>query len=58
MTGAIEFLRKLKVLCDNEQRCTECPLEKLCIINGADIKNEADLVRKVMNYETKEANHE
>ena len=51
MTGAIEFLRKLKVICDNEQRCTECPLEKLCIINGADIKDEPELVRTVMNYQ-------
>lgn len=54
MTGAIEFLRKLKVICDNEQRCTECPLEKLCIINGADIENEAILVHAVMSYEIKE----
>lgn len=58
MIGAIEFLRKLKVICDNEQRCTECPLEKLCIINGADIKDEAELVRTVMNYQIKEESHE
>lgn len=53
MTGAIEFLRKLKVICDIHPRCLKCPLDNICMKYIADIENEADLVRTVMNYQIK-----
>ena len=60
MTGAIEFLRKAKAIC--KSRYKDCyrvygkdtrPVSALCIGAIKDI-NEADLVRKVMEYQIKE----
>ena len=49
MTGAIEFLQKAKAICLNRTSCGKCPLVNAC--NGfGNITDEADLVRKVMNY--------
>ncbi len=57
MTGAIEFLRKAKVICDNTHPCIEeCPLNDWC--NHEEDINEADLVRTVMNYQIKEVSNE
>ena len=53
MTGAIEFLRKAKAICDNTHPCAdECPLNDWC--HHEDDMNEADLVRKVMEYRLEE----
>lgn len=50
MVGAIEFLRKAKAICESTT-CGKCPLDNdICLKNVADIENEADLVRKVMEY--------
>ena len=50
MTGAIEFLRKAKAIC-NSTTCGKCPLDNdMCLKNVADIEDEAELVRKVMTY--------
>lgn len=58
MTGAIEFLRKAKAICESRGEkcpmCTECPAYELCIGVAEDIENEADLVRKVMAYQLKD----
>jgi hypothetical protein len=49
MIGAIEFLRKAKAICDNTHPCAdECPLNGWC--HHEDDMNDADLVRKVMEY--------
>jgi hypothetical protein len=55
MTGAIEFLRKAKAICQNREKCSGCPAQDFCLCdleNGIDY--EADLVRKVMDYQIKE----
>jgi hypothetical protein len=53
MTGAIEFLRKAKAICDSKQTCYKCPLTDFC--GGlSELEDEADLVRKVMDYQIKE----
>ena len=51
MTGAIEFLRKAKAICDSRDSCVNCPVDDLCLcgIDNWD-DDEADLVRKVMEY--------
>jgi hypothetical protein len=56
MTGATEFLRKAKAICQSRYKdCYRiygkdtCPVSALCIGAIEDI-NEADLVRKVMAY--------
>jgi hypothetical protein len=60
MTGAIEFLRKAKAICNSRDVGCQankdigvCPVNKLCwdYISNVD---EADLVRKVMEYQIKE----
>jgi adenine-specific DNA glycosylase len=57
MTGAIEFLRKAKAICNNTHPCAdECPLNDWC--HHEDDMNEADLVRKVMAYQIKEVSDE
>ncbi|MDF2537437.1 MAG: hypothetical protein K0S76_458 [Herbinix sp.] len=48
MTGAIEFLRKVKAIC-NDKKCLKCPMRDICS-EGIPNINEADLVRKVMDY--------
>ena len=52
MTGAIEFLQKAKAICVSitnvTDPCEGCPINGLCI--PEDIENEADLVRKAMEY--------
>lgn len=56
MTGAIEFLRKAKAICDSRSEHCHingiCPVYELCVktVEGID---EADLVRKVMDYQIK-----
>ena len=55
MTGAIEFLRKAKAICESvpELRCDECPMTEWCgEMNN--IKNPANIVRKVMAYQIEE----
>lgn len=51
MTGAIEFLRKAKEICESVPllHCKECPLDSICG-EMANMTDEADLVRKVMDY--------
>ena len=58
MTGAIEFLRKAKAICDGrENHCFNengaCVLYAYCA-KGKIVTDEADLVRKVMAYQLKE----
>lgn len=58
MTGAIEFLRKAKAICESAYTCKNCPIyNELCGVTE-DIEDEADLVRKVMEYrlEDRDAN--
>ena len=50
MIGAIEFLRKAKEICKVRHTCYECPAYDLCRDVAKDM-NEANLVRKVMDYE-------
>jgi hypothetical protein len=52
MTGAIEFLRKAKAICDSRDSCVNCPVDDLCLcgIDNWD-DDEADLVRKIMEYQ-------
>ena len=54
MIGAIEFLRKAKAICENQEHCTNCPIFDFCLCDMDDIENEADLVHTVMDYEIKE----
>jgi hypothetical protein len=51
MTGAIEFLRKVKGICSKSNGCKGCPVFGLCHIAPIQITDEADLVRKVMDYQ-------
>ena len=57
MTGAIEFLQKIKLICDS-RGCTgakgDCPAYKLCHTSTGEITDEADLVCKVMAYQPQE----
>ena len=62
MTGAVEFLRKAKAICESrEQQCEgsgetgRCCLYPLCW-NSMDFVDEVELVKKVMAYEIKEGN--
>ena len=57
MTGAIEFLQKAKAICDNMDACIKCPLGDFCMAEMNDLDDEADLVRKVMEYQIEEASH-
>ena len=50
MTGAIEFLQKAKAICENEGDCSTCPMGVLCITDISILNDEADLIRKVMEY--------
>lgn len=50
MTGAIEFLRKAKAICESKQTCHKCQISELCNM-AEDIEDEAELVRKVMGYQ-------
>ena len=50
MTGAIEFLQKAKAICENMDACIKCPLGDFCMAEMNDLDDEADLVRKVMEY--------
>jgi hypothetical protein len=56
MTGAIEFLRKAKAICESRTTCVKCPVDDMCLcgINNMD-DGQADLVRKVMDYQIKES---
>ena len=60
MTGAIEFLRKAKAICESitngTNPCEDCPINGLCIPEN--IENEADLVRKVMEYRLEDGDAE
>lgn len=50
MTGAIEFLRKTKAICNEQEICNkECPIYEECGQPYCDI-SEANIVRKVMEY--------
>lgn len=51
MTGAIEFLRKAKAICNSIPvlHCGECPINDICGEFG-NMKNEANIVRKVIEY--------
>ena len=55
MTEAIEFLRKAKAICESVpiHHCKECPLDDICGEFG-NMTDEADLVRKVVDYQVKE----
>lgn len=55
MTGAIDFLRKAKAICESVpvHHCKECPLDEICGEMG-NMKEPADLIRKVMDYQIKE----
>jgi hypothetical protein len=54
MTGAIEFLRKAKLICEDRPTCYKCPISDLC--GGmSDIIDEAETVSKVMAYRIKES---
>lgn len=56
MTGAIEFLRKAKAICNSDNiPCSECPLTNMCGDIG-NIENPADLVRKVIDYRLEDKN--
>ena len=58
MVGAIEFLRKAKAICDEQEDCNkECPIYEECGQPYCDI-NEADIVRKVMEYRLEDGNAE
>lgn len=49
--GAIEFLCKAKAICEDAGDCRECLLrDKFCGQMTYEICDEADLVRKVMEY--------
>lgn len=50
MTGAIEFLQKAKAICQSQVMCHKCPLYSECGNDFDEITDEADLVRKVMEY--------
>ena len=50
MTGAIEFLRKAKAICKSGISCKECRMQNFCLWRPEEITDEADLVRKVMEY--------
>jgi adenine-specific DNA glycosylase len=50
MTGAIEFLRKAKAICNSKPTCHKCILSDYCGDIGNTDTDEADLVRKVMDY--------
>jgi hypothetical protein len=55
MTGAIEFLQKAKEIyksCkyDEYLKCPTCPIKTICG-DGILSRDEADLVRKVMDYQ-------
>lgn len=54
MTGAIEFLQKAKAICKTYPWCSKCPFCGNCINDVENITDEADLVRKVMNYQIEE----
>ena len=54
MTGAIEFLQKAKAICENMDACGRCPLNEMCSVEMNMVDDEADLVRKVMEYQIKE----
>lgn len=57
MTGAIEFLRKAKAICETDdfKIAEETSFAILDYIIGMDnALSEADLVRKVMDYQIKE----
>ena len=54
MTGAIEFLRKAKEICDNMDACIKCPLGEFCMAEMNRLDDEADLVREVMAYQIEE----
>jgi len=51
MIGAIEFLRKAKVICNANEECMECVVFDLCHAMPMGLKCESELVRKVMDYE-------
>lgn len=51
MTGAIEFLKAWRDLCDEQVNCRKCPVEQSC--KGLDVdvytdKDITELVRSVM----------
>lgn len=54
MTGAIEFLRKAKAICEDNSDCVICPIADFCLTDMDNITDEAELVRKVMDYQIKE----
>jgi hypothetical protein len=55
MTGAIEFLRKAKAICDSESARREIMYDTIDCIGGTiGALPPADLVRKVMAYQIKE----
>ena len=63
--GAIEFLRKAKAICESfplsDDMCDECFMKDFCKYEIGEIENEADLVRKVMEYRLEgnnDKNHE
>ena len=50
--GAIEFFQKAKAICENMDACTKCPLGEFCMEEMNRLEDEADFVRKVMEYKT------
>jgi hypothetical protein len=56
MTGAIEFLRKAKAI-DNLQDKEKIVFSLINYLYEMDNETEADLVRKVMDYQIKEESH-
>jgi hypothetical protein len=57
MTGAIEFLEKVKAIHNVEcvgTHCNECTINNICAGSDGYEFNSADLVRKVMDYQIKE----
>lgn len=57
MTGAIEFLRKAKAICNSKPTCYKCQIKELC--QGiSELEDEADLVHKVMDYRLEDKDEE
>lgn len=51
MTGAIEFLKAWRDICDEEPQCNKCPIEQYCKGLNVDYlsdKTITELVRSVM----------
>lgn len=50
MTGAIEFMKAWRDMCNEQRSCDDCPISELCLDYGRMMSDEqiADLIRQVM----------